>query len=283
MYFTLSLYYLHYLGELHYHGTLLWKDFPICAASWLKLGLSLPPQNPLSHVRNHPFRQPVHWRCYHSSESRIHLLRELPGMNSADCPPLLPSRKAVKASEGHGDQDSPSRCRKRLESRERCLPWALLPMVWPQQREGLEWSLFCLRGCQGRGKACLHKIETKASFIITLMHTLAHWPSLWLIIRRIYIFCKILRIILSLRKRTSGRKPPELLPSAVGADWPLIGIGAGIGTKFIAYWEHFIREQGGRELVFFTNSEKNIAFYKKLGYDLEGRPAKALKYNSKNS
>ena len=44
--------------------------------------------------------------------------------------------------------------------------------------------------------------------------------------------------------------------------------GTGIGTKFIAYWEQYIREQGGRELVFFTNSQKNIAFYKKLGYEV---------------
>ena len=44
--------------------------------------------------------------------------------------------------------------------------------------------------------------------------------------------------------------------------------GTGIGTKFIAYWEQFIREQGGSELVFFTNSEKNIAFYRKLGYEV---------------
>ena len=44
--------------------------------------------------------------------------------------------------------------------------------------------------------------------------------------------------------------------------------GTGIGTKFIAYWEQYIREQGGRELVFFTNSEKNIAFYRKLGYEV---------------
>lgn len=29
-----------------------------------------------------------------------------------------------------------------------------------------------------------------------------------------------------------------------------------------------LREQGGKELVFFTNSEKNIAFYKKLGFEV---------------
>lgn len=44
--------------------------------------------------------------------------------------------------------------------------------------------------------------------------------------------------------------------------------GTGIGTKFIAYWEQYIREQGGKELVFFTNSEKNIAFYRKLGFEV---------------
>ena len=44
--------------------------------------------------------------------------------------------------------------------------------------------------------------------------------------------------------------------------------GKGVGSRFIAYWEKYIREQGGKELVFFTNSEKNIAFYKKLGFEV---------------
>ena len=39
-------------------------------------------------------------------------------------------------------------------------------------------------------------------------------------------------------------------------------------TYLQRYWEEYIREQGGKELVFFTNSEKNIAFYKKLGFEV---------------
>ena len=42
----------------------------------------------------------------------------------------------------------------------------------------------------------------------------------------------------------------------------------GIGTKFIEFWEDYIRERGGKQLVFFTNSEKNIQFYKNRGFDL---------------
>ena len=42
----------------------------------------------------------------------------------------------------------------------------------------------------------------------------------------------------------------------------------GIGTKFIAFWEEYVREHGGKQLVFFTNSEKNIAFYKKRGFEV---------------
>ena len=68
----------------------LFTDFPICAALWLKLGLSLPPQKPLSHVWDYPFRQPVYWRYYPSGEGRIHLLRELPGMKPECSIPLPP-------------------------------------------------------------------------------------------------------------------------------------------------------------------------------------------------
>lgn len=42
----------------------------------------------------------------------------------------------------------------------------------------------------------------------------------------------------------------------------------GVGSKFIAYWEDYIRERGGKELILFTNSEKNLAFYKKNGFDV---------------
>ncbi len=44
--------------------------------------------------------------------------------------------------------------------------------------------------------------------------------------------------------------------------------GTGIGSRFIAFWEDYIRERGGKELVFFTNSEKNIAYYKKRGFEV---------------
>ena len=44
--------------------------------------------------------------------------------------------------------------------------------------------------------------------------------------------------------------------------------GAGVGTRFIEYWEQYIRERGGRQLVFFTNSRKNLDFYLKRGYEV---------------
>lgn len=44
--------------------------------------------------------------------------------------------------------------------------------------------------------------------------------------------------------------------------------GTGIGSQFINYWEQFIRERGGKQLVFFTNSEKNIAYYTKRGFEV---------------
>ena len=44
--------------------------------------------------------------------------------------------------------------------------------------------------------------------------------------------------------------------------------GTGIGSRFIAYWEDYIRGRGGRALVFFTNSGKNIAYYRKRGFEV---------------
>ena len=44
--------------------------------------------------------------------------------------------------------------------------------------------------------------------------------------------------------------------------------GSGIGTQFIEYWEKYIREHGGKQLVFFTNSRKNLDFYLKRGYEV---------------
>lgn len=55
--------------------------------------------------------------------------------------------------------------------------------------------------------------------------------------------------------------------------------GTGIGSKFIKYWEDYIRLQGGQELVFFTNSEKNIAFYRKRGYEVFDE--RTIEYNGK--
>jgi GNAT superfamily N-acetyltransferase len=44
--------------------------------------------------------------------------------------------------------------------------------------------------------------------------------------------------------------------------------GQGIGTRFLAYQEDYVRERGGREMVLFTNSEENLAFYTRRGYEV---------------
>jgi len=44
--------------------------------------------------------------------------------------------------------------------------------------------------------------------------------------------------------------------------------GKGIGSKFIGFWEDYIRERGGKQLTLFTNSERNLAFYKKNGFEV---------------
>ena len=44
--------------------------------------------------------------------------------------------------------------------------------------------------------------------------------------------------------------------------------GVGLGTKFIDYLESYIRERGGKQVVLFTNSPKNLNFYLKCGYEV---------------
>jgi GNAT superfamily N-acetyltransferase len=44
--------------------------------------------------------------------------------------------------------------------------------------------------------------------------------------------------------------------------------GTGIGTAFITLWEEFIRGCEGKDLVFFTNSEKNLAYYLHRGFEV---------------
>ena len=44
--------------------------------------------------------------------------------------------------------------------------------------------------------------------------------------------------------------------------------GQGIGTQFIAYMEDNIRARGGKQLILFTNSEKNLAFYRRRGFEV---------------
>ena len=44
--------------------------------------------------------------------------------------------------------------------------------------------------------------------------------------------------------------------------------GIGLGTQFIEFWENYVREHGGKEIVFFTNSQKNPNFYLKRGYEV---------------
>ena len=42
----------------------------------------------------------------------------------------------------------------------------------------------------------------------------------------------------------------------------------GIGTQLIDYYENYIRERGGKQAVLYTNSQKNLNFYLKRGYEL---------------
>jgi GNAT superfamily N-acetyltransferase len=53
--------------------------------------------------------------------------------------------------------------------------------------------------------------------------------------------------------------------------------GIGLGTQMIDYYENYIREHGGKQVVLFTNSLKNLNFYLKRGYELFDE--RVFKYN----
>ena len=44
--------------------------------------------------------------------------------------------------------------------------------------------------------------------------------------------------------------------------------GQGVGTQFLAYLEEYVRQRGARQFVLFTNSQENLAWYKKRGYEV---------------
>ena len=44
--------------------------------------------------------------------------------------------------------------------------------------------------------------------------------------------------------------------------------GTGLGTKLMEYYENYIREHGGKQVVLVTNSQKNLNFYLKRGYEV---------------
>lgn len=55
--------------------------------------------------------------------------------------------------------------------------------------------------------------------------------------------------------------------------------GTGVGTRFLEYWEDYVRERGGKQLVFFTNSKKNLDFYLNRGYEVFDE--REIDYNGK--
>lgn len=44
--------------------------------------------------------------------------------------------------------------------------------------------------------------------------------------------------------------------------------GIGLGTQLMDYYENYIRERDGRQVVSVTNSQKNLNFYLNRGYEL---------------
>ena len=55
--------------------------------------------------------------------------------------------------------------------------------------------------------------------------------------------------------------------------------GIGLGTQLLEYCENYIRERDGKQVVLVTNSQKNLNFYLKRGYELFDE--RAFEYNDR--
>ena len=55
--------------------------------------------------------------------------------------------------------------------------------------------------------------------------------------------------------------------------------GIGLGAKLMDYYENYIRERGGKQVVLVTNSLKNLNYYLKRGYELFDE--REFEYNGK--
>ena len=56
--------------------------------------------------------------------------------------------------------------------------------------------------------------------------------------------------------------------------------GIGLGTQLVDYYENYIRERGGKQVVLYTNSQKNLNFYLKREYELFDE--RVFEYNGHN-
>ncbi|MBR1706136.1 MAG: GNAT family N-acetyltransferase [Bacteroidales bacterium] len=43
---------------------------------------------------------------------------------------------------------------------------------------------------------------------------------------------------------------------------------SGVGSAFLEEWERYVGERNGKAITLFTNSESNLVFYKKRGYEV---------------
>ena len=68
--------------------------------------------------------------------------------------------------------------------------------------------------------------------------------------------------------KTSVKKtgPGIWYVSSLSVDPTMQGIG--LGTQLLEYCENYIRERDGKQVVLVTNSQKNLNFYLKRGYEL---------------
>lgn len=151
----------------------------------------------------------------------------------------------------------------------------------PEERRNVLRSMLYRSGLTNFGKThfLTAKIDGKMVAVAQIDDPQYRRPSVlqflihgWLMV---YIGAKIKHVNSWLSMDTIASKPCHDYQQASPDIWYTSSVTVapefqrrGIGSKFIEFWEDYIRERGGKQLILFTNSEKNLAFYRKNRFEI---------------
>ena len=92
---------------------------------------------------------------------------------------------------------------------------------------------------------------------------------------KVYMAADIKRVNDWIAMDTAASRPCRDFQKTAPGIWYLSSLstdpsmqGIGLGTKLMDFYENYIREHGGKQVVLVTNSQKNLNFYLKRGYEV---------------